>query len=364
MEVNIKNNLKLNKMKKLITMAAGALCALPLAAQDVTDYRPGDIAEGVVYYLPKTELEVELTIAEQAYTPGELCQFANRYLHLTDVADEAATTYRLQQVKVSSVGVPDPDNAYAVKQKDKSLASQVTLTRDGILKAIHASTDDADDAPAADDAPQVTGQVTDPRKFLTEDMLLAGSSYKMADLVAKEIYAIRDSKSSLTRGQADYMPADGAALQLMLTNLDEQERSLTSLFAGTTIQTVRKVRVRLTPATDGTRQLAFRFSQRLGVVAADNLAGEPYYLTVTNLNTLPAAAEKPQKKPAGIIYNVPGKAEVTVQAAGTTYFKGELPITQLGATEVLATDLFTNKKIDTKVVFNPHTGAIVKIEKE
>jgi hypothetical protein len=36
----------------------------------------------------------------------------------------------------------------------------------------------------------------------------------------------------------------------------------------------------------------------------------------------------------------------------------------LGATEVLATDLFTNKKLDTKVIFNPNTGAIVKIEKE
>jgi hypothetical protein len=186
----------------------------------------------------------------------------------------------------------------------------------------------------------------------------------MADLVAKEIYAIRDSKSSLTRGQADYMPSDGAALQLMLTNLDEQERSLTSMFAGVALQTVRTVKVRLEPALDGSRQLAFRFSQQLGVVSTDNLAGEPFYLTVNNLNALPAAAEKVQKKPQGIIYNVPGKAEVTVQAAGRTYFKGELPVTQLGATEVLATDLFTNKKLDTKVIFNPNTGAIVKIEKE
>jgi hypothetical protein len=250
-----------------------------------------------------------------------------------------------------------------VKQKDKSLASQVTLTRDGILKAIHASSDETDEA-NPNDTPIVTGAVTDPHKFLTEEMLIAGSSYKMADLVAKEIYAIRDSKSSLTRGQADYMPSDGAALQLMLTNLDEQERSLTSMFAGVTLQTVRTLRVRLEPATDGSRQQAFRFSQRLGVVSADNLAGEPYYLTVRNLNTLPAAAEKAQKKPQGIIYNVPGKAEVTVQAAGQTYFKGELPITQLGSTEVLASDLFTNKKVDTKVIFNPHTGAIVKIEKE
>jgi hypothetical protein len=350
-------------MKKQIIMAMGAMLSLPLAAQDVADYRPGETTEGVVYYLPKTALELELTVVERVYTPGELCQFANRYLHLTDVADEASTTYELRGVKVTSVGVPDAENAYAVKQKDKSLASQVTLTRDGILLAIHAP-EAGEESAQKEVEPTVTGAVTDPHKFLTEEMLMAGSSYKMADLVAKEIYAIRDSKSSLTRGQADYMPSDGAALQVMLTNLDEQERSLTSMFAGVALQTVRTVKVRLEPALDGSRQLAFRFSQQLGVVSTDNLAGEPFYLTVNNLNALPAAAEKVQKKPQGIIYNVPGKAEVTVQAAGRTYFKGELPVTQLGATEVLATDLFTNKKLDTKVIFNPNTGAIVKIEKE
>lgn len=349
-------------MKKEIIVAMGAMLSLPLAAQDVADYRPGETTEGVVYYLPKTALEVELTVAEKAYTPGELCEYANRYLHMSNVAEAASTTYELLQVKVNSVGVPDPKNAYAVKQKDKSLASQVTLTEDGILWAIHATVTDGEKA--EEDIPVVTGQVTDPRKFLTEEMLMSGSSYKLADLVAKEIYAIRDSKNSLTRGQADYMPTDGAALQLMLANLDEQERAYTSMFAGVTIQTVRKVRVRLEPATDGSRQLIFRFSQRLGVVSNDNLAGEPYYVTVKNRSALPAAAEKEAKKPAGIIYNVPGKAEVTVQAAGKTYFKGELPVTQLGATEVLATDLFTNKKMDTRVVFNPNTGAIVKIDKE
>lgn len=47
---------------------------------------------------------------------------------------------------------------------------------------------------------------------MTEEILIAGSTAKMAELVAKEIYNIRESKNSLTRGQADYMPKDGAAL--------------------------------------------------------------------------------------------------------------------------------------------------------
>ena len=37
-----------------------------------------------------------------------------------------------------------------------------------------------------------------PRDFLTEEILMAGSTAKMAELVAKEIYNIRESKNALS----------------------------------------------------------------------------------------------------------------------------------------------------------------------
>ena len=61
-----------------------------------------------------------------------------------------------------------------------------------------------------------------PKDFLTEEILMASSTAKMAELVAKEIYNIRESKNALVRGQADNMPKDGAQLKLMLDNLEEQ----------------------------------------------------------------------------------------------------------------------------------------------
>ena len=49
-------------------------------------------------------------------------------------------------------------------------------------------------------------EIIDPRKFLTEEILMASSRAKMAELVAKEIYNIRESKNALLRGEADNMP--------------------------------------------------------------------------------------------------------------------------------------------------------------
>lgn len=58
-----------NMKKGLI--AAGLLVSLSGTAQDVSTYTPGTMGEGVVYYLPKTEIELQVTATKVVYTPGE-----------------------------------------------------------------------------------------------------------------------------------------------------------------------------------------------------------------------------------------------------------------------------------------------------
>ena len=94
---------------------------------------------------------------------------------------------------------------------------------------------------------------------MTEEILIAGSTAKMAELVAKEIYNIRESKNSLTRGQADYMPKDGAALKLMLDNLDEQEQAMMQMFAGTTDRIEKSFTIRIKPEADMKEKRSFPF---------------------------------------------------------------------------------------------------------
>ena len=61
--------------------------------------------------------------------------------------------------------------------------------------------------------------------------------------------------------------------------------------------------------------------------------------------------------------DIPGKGKVTVKTTEKTWFNSELPITQFGETEVLLNNLF-NKKVNTRVIFNPTTGGIAKIDKD
>lgn len=341
----------------------GLLTAWNVQAQDVNHYTPGTMEEGVVYYLPKTQIEIQVTATKVTYTPGELCQYANRYLRLQGISAQPSEHWEINGIKVNTIGVPDAQKAYSIKVKDKMVTSQVELTENGIIKAINTTAPEEEKVSKGKVLPKA--KRVDPRNFMTEEILMAGSTNKMAELIAKEIYNIRESKNSLTRGQADYMPQDGAALRIMLNNLEEQERALTEMFSGYTERTEKTYTFYVEPSEEIQNQVVCRFSKKLGVVKEDNLAGEPISLTVKDESTLPPADEeaKAKKKLDGVIYNIPGKGNVIVKALGKTWFDSELPITQFGETEVLVNSLF-NKKVNTRVVFSPVTGGIMKIDKD
>lgn len=347
-------------MKKNVFALSLLACTAPIAAQDISPYLPGE-DEGIVYFLPKTMLEVNVIATRVTYHPGELCQYANQYLRMNNVSPEPETYWEIKQIEVRSAGVPDSTKAYLVKLKDKSSMSNVELTEEGLIEAINTSAPEKMPMEYVLEKPQ---KHENPRRYMTEDILLAGSSAKMADLTAKEIYNIRESKNLILRGQADAMPKDGASLQLVIDNLDTQEKALTQLFTGTTDREDKVFTAHIVPQDGLTDKVALRFSRSLGVLPAEDLAGEPIYINLKSTVPLPTVIEDNMKKKKleGAIYNIPGKGKVTVSYQGKTCFEAELPITQFGTTEVLVNDLF--KKVNTRVIFNPETGSILKIDKD
>ena len=347
-------------MKKNVFALSLLACTAPIAAQDISPYLPGE-DEGIVYFLPKTMLEVNVIATRVTYHPGELCQYANQYLRMNNVSPEPETYWEIKQIEVRSAGVPDSTKAYLVKLKDKSSMSNVELTEEGLIEAINTSAPEKMPMEYVLEKPQ---KHENPRRYMTEDILLAGSSAKMADLTAKEIYNIRESKNLILRGQADAMPKDGASLQLVIDNLNTQEKALTQLFTGTTDREDKVFTAHIVPQDGLTDKVALRFSRSLGVLPAEDLAGEPIYINLKSTVPLPTVIEdnKKKKKLEGAIYNIPGKGKVTVSYQGKTCFEAELPITQFGTTEVLVNDLF--KKVNTRVIFNPETGSILKIDKD
>ncbi len=349
-------------MKRNILIFSALLLATTATAQtEVTVGVMNGKDYGVTYVLPKTEIEFVLQTTKHTYTPGEFSKYADRYLRLTNVSAETEEYWTLDKIQTRVAGVPDKDNVYFVKLKDKTVAPLMELTQDGIVRSINmpfsGQQDNQGSKPAT--APETS---IDPRSFLTEEILMSNSSAKMAELIAKEIYSIRESKNALLRGEADNMPKDGAQLKLMLDNLNQQERAMTEMFSGTIKEEPKTVIIRLTPK-EMKNEVAFRFSKKLGVVANDDLAGEPYYVSITNLKTPDLSVVENKKKVEGIAYNVPGRAQVILTQNNKKLFDEELPITQFGTIEFLAPVLF-NKNSTVKVLFDTATGGLIKVDRE
>ncbi len=347
-------------IKKLTTLLFILHSSLYASAQ-VSEFRPGLVADGVNYALPMTGVRTDITAQKVVYTPGEFAKYADRYLHVQNVPQEASTTWQILNMDVYQYGEPDTLKYFTVKMKDKSVAPMAQLTDNGVLVSINTKVN----IPTRSlPKPTATNHKLDGKKHFTAEILAATSTAKMAELAAQEIFDIRESKNAIKRGQVESMPKDGASLKIVLDELDEQENALMQLFVGYRDTSTVSETYSIVPLTDVERYVLFRFSKRLGFVDEDDLAGEPYYISIKDQHTVPMPTELEAKKRkiTGIVYNMPSTASVRIFNATSTVYDKDLPFGQFGTVDVLNATLF-GKDATTSVTFNPATGALVHIAK-
>ena len=319
---------------------------------------------GVTYYLPKTSLIITVETTKTTCQAGPYFRYAERYLGIKDVVMEDNVSYELSNVSLVNKGIPDQTNTYVVEFRSGTVAPYVYLTEDGLLCSINAEYVAAPPV-AAIETNRTESTNLNVTTVYTEEFLLAGSVVRQAEEVAKQIFRIRESKMDILTGETDNMPRDGEAMKLVISQLDDQEKVLTSLFTGSCTQETSFYDIPFIPQDDVTDQVLFRFSRRQGVLDSDDLGGEPVYinLQVTDraLELTPREAERKEKAMKGIIYNLPGKARVEIKTAQNTLYRGEVQVVQFGTRESLAPVMFEDRRNPVKVTFYPETGAIRQI---
>ncbi len=352
-------------MKRNLLLYSLALLPLSGIAQtEVTPYMPGVTVEGVTYCLPKTALRFTVVAEKEVYVPGEYVKYADRYLRLKDVKSEGYTRWTIKSIKVEPYGVPDKDKIYNIVLKKRTVAPLVKLTNDGILLAINTDkeVEKLSDLPKT----QPAEKPMNPRNYMNQEILAAGSSAKIAELTAQEIYDIRDSRNALIRGEADNTPKDGEQLKLMLDQLSKQEKALSQLFQGYTLKSTEVFSFSTTPEQEMEHAVLFRFSEKLGVVSNEDLAGEPVYIDLKSAQNIPTpvedekTAKKKAKMEEGVFYNVPARTFLKIYNPSKVFCQEEISMGQFGNTEVLSNALF-DKKNTTQVLFYQDNGGIEKL---
>jgi hypothetical protein len=347
-------------------IAAGLFAGLlPLEAQTVVTKKTAAKSNdyGITYSLPKTKLIIQAEVFKTVCKAGPYFRYAEKYLGIKEPVAEDKTSYRLGKISLINKGVPDAENTYIVEFRPGTVAPYAYLTEDGLLCSINAEYEPPAEAGGAPVSVMAEGGAKAP--VFTEELLMAGSTAKQAEVAAKLIYRIRDSRLNILTGETDNLPPDGEAMKLVIRQLEEQEKALTDLFAGTCSQEISYYDVSLVPYEDMEKEVLFRFSEALGITDADDLSGAPVYISLTAIDReaslTPKEAEKKEKQMKGLIYNVPGKAGVEIEMNRKSLYKGETQVVQFGRRENLVPAVFENKKTPVKIFFYPETGAIRQI---
>lgn len=328
---------------------------------------------GLVYTLPQTALDIEITARRTVKKAGKYYQYAKKYIGTDDVIKEDSEKWTITDVRVTPYGVPDDEEQYLMQLKPGAI-SYICVDEDGMLLAINKEVD-------APSSPQDAGKGSNRNreasasekdkvdmqeylKYVDEDFLASQSSAKQAQMLAENLLDIRDSRISLTRGTAESMPTDGKQLELMLNSLAHQEAAISAAFCGTTETETVSRHYSFIPDEEG-RQILFRLSDFAGFVSSDDLSGDPVYISVTpgREPALPVDAKGETKKlpKDAVIYCIPGSARISLSTGGETLYDRNVDIAQFGIKFGLSPTLFSDKKSPSFAVFDPATGAIKEI---
>lgn len=325
---------------------------------------------GLIYTLPKTGIAITIEAQKTVKTPGEFYQYAKKYLNMTPIL-EPSVQWELTGAEIGRYAIADEDEQYLTRFKS---GQGVFMMVTG--ESFPVSIGDAGYRPEPSPVSTLRAVAAPPtildspvaQQAVTEDMLRAQSTAKRAEMAAAKIYELRQQRNDILSGQVDNMPSDGAAMKLVLDNLSLQEQALTAMFVGTTSVSTDVKRFNYIPEDtdeDVTRAVVARLSVIDGIVEADDLSGEPIYVTVkvTHRGELPVNEKGIVKTfpKEGVAYRIPGTADVSVGYGGRQMAAVSIQVAQYGVVFGLDPGLFTAKKSPAYLHFDPETGAVLEL---
>ena len=345
----------------LLCIVHYALCISVTAQTSVIPFDASkDYLNGIVYSLPKTEVNVVITTRHTIEKPGPFYQYAERYLATKEIITINNESWSIENIEIQSSAVADPNRTFQVAIDNKGIANNISFYHDNIIAGVNIESDWSDKSDKSGKSGKSSKTLSFEYSKLNEDALVATSIPKMAEMVARQIYHIRESRTALLTADLDQLP-DGEALKTMLAQLNQEEAELVAFFVGkTTSYTVTKT-YSIIPDDDIKDYVIARISTSEGLTEANNVIGEPIYINIegTYYNA-PLTDPKQEKMPKGFYYNVPGSALITVESPELKA-QQTLPIAQFGYTTYLNAALTNNKTA--KIVFNPELGTITKISR-
>lgn len=334
--------------------------------------------EGVIYSLPRTGFQINVTAEKTSFVPGPYAAYAEKYLGIKNAQSKASTTWRIKAIDVETFTEPDPNAVF--KAMDK-VASQISELSNGIITGIQAKGElmpnriIGDDAIALSKPLPVFTDLSSDEYYITAVDPETGTettNFKTPEEKAREaadyIIRLRKKRAFTILSPSDVVPEDGEGYKVFVKEAQRLEKEYISLFVGKTVESKHEFSFDFVPENNEVKnEILFRFSEDKGVVSKSDISGKPVMVSVSKdanlsktLNQL-KKSENPQAGESGVFYRIPVSAEFTITDGINTLYSGRTNVPQFGAIAPVPEDLLDGSY---SIKFDPVGGTILEVKQK
>lgn len=270
----------------------------------------GHISDGIIYALPRTNLNFTITTKRTDIYPGPYHEYAEKYLGIENVPDKETSFWQITDIVINSYKDIDSEQFYMLQPNgklnfdfNKLIENEVILPINKPIKTQFEnefySINNAENGIVFKDL-SVSKYVGEEEityyKRVQRDSLYAKvpvvktqSVYKSFEDKAKEaanfIFKIREKRVELLSGMADFYP-EGRSLEVALKEMDRLENEYLTLFVGKQFKSNYEANFEFVPTNSELNQpyILFRFSEERGVLQANDLRGRPIIVEIQKTN--------------------------------------------------------------------------------
>ncbi len=333
------------------------------------------VTEGsMVYALPLTVFEFEITATRTLEVPGPYADYAAAMIGLDNIIGQEHEYWTLTAVKLNTFEELDPEQFYIIEGTSLMQTNLLSLRESGLVLDVNPAIYSRTGFSQIRQQGMETGNLFPDRGAYEYMATRTDTAYRIvkadtafirvpylvqkkrgmtveeeAREAADRLLELREGRHMILTGETNIFPQDGAAID----EINRLDREYTALFAGKSFTETRKYHVWLTPhlSMAGDKTTVFSFSAARGVLPAGSREGIPVQLEITpsgktrelKLVTRPVVSQKELTVRDRLYYRVPDVADLRVTAGEETLCTSRKLVYQFGTTVVLPSNFIIGR---------------------
>ncbi len=378
-------------MKRIVLtwVLASALCAGVSAQKKKEVYS----VVNVNYCLPKVEYRLEITMECTRSVPGPYWKHAEKELGMTPKIVQQTERWRVKGVEIRPQYLPDEKATYAVSAHTEYTPVTLQLSAEGFLAGVASAAGGAEEVwrkegttvfePVQEreegkinilnlrtynhlkevlDSNYTFHEVDGEMKRIWDPIVRYSRKSEVDNVkeAVSEIFRIRSERVKLLN--AENGVPDGKSLEIILDGYERMEDDYLSLFMGKTMTREVKRVVVCAPGLPGEAVIAFRFSEKEGLVDVKNVSAQAYALQVADVVVPASRSVSDTGDELAIYYRVPAVGELQlVRGNHEVVLRKRAIVPQFGEIKRFPVEVIANEGLSLE--FYPQYGALKSVKK-